>query len=192
MSSVVRPRAVARGKKGLAARPRAPAGATRAPAARGSGDKAARDAPTAPAQATETKDPRAATRSTRQRSAIRHVIAQADRPLLPTEILVEAQRTVPALGIATVYRNLKLMVDDGELCVVTLPGVTPRFELAESDEHVHLLCRRCSRVFDIYGCPGDFSRILPEGFRVDDYELTLYGVCPACAPPRRRVSGKEE
>lgn len=187
MSRVVRPRAVARREKALAARPRAPAGAARAP---GPGDKPAHAA--AAAQGTDTKDPRAATRSTRQRSAIRRVIAQADRPLLPTEILVEAQRTVPALGIATVYRNLKLMVDDGELCVVTLPGVTPRFELAESDEHVHLLCRRCSRVFDIYGCPGDFASILPEGFRVDDYELTLYGVCPACAPPRRRRSGKEK
>lgn len=149
-------------------------------------------APSAPPREADTKDQRAATRSTRQRSAIRRVIGQADRPLMPTEILVEAQRIVPALGIATVYRNLKLMVDDGELCVVTLPGVTPRFELAESDEHVHLLCRRCSRVFDIYGCPGDFSRILPEGFRVDDYKLTLYGVCPACSPPRRRVSVEEK
>lgn len=184
MSRVVRPRAVARREKAPAARPRAPAEAARAP-----GPKSAHGAS---APGTDTKDPRGATRSTRQRSAIRRVIAQADRPLLPTEILVEAQRTVPALGIATVYRNLKLMVDDGELCVVTLPGVTPRFELAESDEHVHLLCRRCSRVFDIYGCPGDFASLLPEGFRVDDYELTLYGVCPACAPLRRRTSSKEK
>lgn len=183
MSRMVRPRAVARREKAPGARSRAPAGAARVP---GSADTAA------PAPGADTKDPRGATRSTRQRSAIRQVIAQADRPLLPTEILAEAQRAVPALGIATVYRNLKLMVDDGELCVVTLPGVTPRFELAESDEHVHLLCRRCSRVFDIYGCPGDFASILPEGFRVDDYELTLYGLCPACTPLRRRANGKEK
>lgn len=174
MSRVARPRAVARTRRKLPEPSRAPAAAAE-PAVPG---------------APETKDPPAATRSTRQRAAIRRVIARSEHPLMPAEILAEAQRIVPALGIATVYRNLKLMVDDGELCVVSLPGETPRFELAESDEHVHLLCRRCNRVFDIYGCPGDFSSILPEGFRVDDYELTLYGVCPACAPPRRRIAAE--
>jgi len=183
---VIRPRAVARRQRALAEAPRPPTAAAQEPAA----PKATEANEPAAPEAAGPKDARGATRSTRQRAAIRRVIGQADRPLMPAEVLAEAQRFVPALGIATVYRNLKLMVDDGELCVVSLPGETPRFELAESDEHVHLLCRRCNRVFDIYGCPGDFSSILPEGFRVDDYELTLYGVCPACAPPRRRVSGE--
>jgi hypothetical protein len=43
-------------------------------------------------------------RNTRQRSAIRDAIAQAERPLLPQEVLDAAQRAVPGLGIATVYR----------------------------------------------------------------------------------------
>jgi hypothetical protein len=61
-------------------------------------------------------------RNTRQRSAIRHAIAQANRPLLPLEVLDAAQQDVPGLGIATVYRNLKLLVEEGELQAVNLPG----------------------------------------------------------------------
>src|SRR5258708_23816172 len=44
-------------------------------------------------------------RSTRQRSSIRTVMEEAGRPLLPAEILGAAQREVPAIGLATVYRS---------------------------------------------------------------------------------------
>ena len=52
-------------------------------------------------------------RSTRQRSAIRQVIDEARRPLSPPEVLELAQQQVAAMGMATVYRNLKLLLDEG-------------------------------------------------------------------------------
>ncbi len=67
-------------------------------------------------------------RNTRQRNAIRDAIVQADRPLLPQEVLDAAQHAVPGLGITTVYRTLKLLVEEGELQAVNLPGENPRFE----------------------------------------------------------------
>ena len=54
-------------------------------------------------------------RSTRQRAAIRDAIEQAGRPLLAQEVLELACRHVPRLGIATVYRNIKAMME--EACV---------------------------------------------------------------------------
>ena len=67
-------------------------------------------------------------RNTRQRIAIREAIEVARRPLLPQEVLDQAQSLAPGLGIATVYRNLKALVDDGTLAVVQLPGENPRYE----------------------------------------------------------------
>ena len=56
-------------------------------------------------------------RNTRQRSAIRDVIARAERPLLPQEVLDAAQTLVPGLGIATVYRNIRMpMILSSGLC----------------------------------------------------------------------------
>ncbi len=121
-------------------------------------------------------------RNTRQRSAIRDAIAQADRPLLPQEVLDAAQQQVPGLGIATVYRNLKALVDEGELQPVNLPGENPRFELAGRHHHHHFQCRQCDRVFDVHACPGDLSALAPQGFTVEDHDLTLYGRCKDCAP----------
>jgi len=121
-------------------------------------------------------------RNTRQRSAIRDAIAQAERPLLPQEVLDAAQQQVPGLGIATVYRNIKALVDEGELRPVNLPGENPRFELAGHHHHHHFQCRQCERVFDVHACPGDLSALAPQGFTVEDHDLTLYGRCKDCAP----------
>jgi Fur family ferric uptake transcriptional regulator len=121
-------------------------------------------------------------RNTRQRSAIRDAIAQAERPLLPQEVLAAAQAHAPGLGIATVYRNLKALVEGGELTAVNLPGENPRFELAGHRHHHHFQCSGCKRVFDVHACPGDLSRLAPQGFTVEAHDLTLYGRCKDCAP----------
>ncbi len=120
-------------------------------------------------------------RNTRQRTAIRSAIAQAQRPLLPQEVLDAAQAQVPGLGLATVYRNLKALVDEGEVKSVYLPGDNPRFELAGRDHHHHFQCQQCERVFDVHACPGDLSCLAPAGFTVDSHDLTLYGRCDQCA-----------
>lgn len=120
-------------------------------------------------------------RNTRQRNAIREAIASAGRPLLPQEVLDAAQVQVPGLSIATVYRNLKGLQEEGELRSVTLPGENPRFELACDSHHHHFQCLNCQRVFDVHACPGDLSRLAPPGFRVEAHDLTLYGRCQECA-----------
>ena len=126
-------------------------------------------------------------RSTRQRSAIRAVIDDAGRPLSPQEVLEGAQAHVEALGMATVYRNLKLLLDEGSIQVVSLPGENPRYESVhpEHDHHHHFQCRTCSRVFDVHECPGSMEKLAPKGFVVERHDLTLYGTCADCSPKSR-------
>lgn len=121
-------------------------------------------------------------RATRQRTSIREVVVAAGRPLLPHEILELAQAEIPGLSLATVYRNLKLLMEDGELQSVDLPGESPRFEMAEPahHHHHHFRCRVCQRVFDVHGCPSNLQKLTPDGFTVERHELTLYGVCSDC------------
>ena len=121
-------------------------------------------------------------RNTRQRAAILDAISRAGRPLLPMEVLRSAQRATPGLGIATVYRNLKALLAEGQLKAVDLPGENPRFEMAGGQHHHHFQCTQCQRVFDVKGCPGDLSRLAPPGFALEDHDLTLYGRCKDCVP----------
>ena len=127
-------------------------------------------------------------RSTRQRSAIRSAIDAAGRPLSTQEVLDAAQVDVPAMGMATVYRNVKLLVDAGEIAVVTLPGESPRYETTQQAHHHHFQCDVCKRAFDVHDCPGDLARLAPPGFTVSRHELTLYGECGDCAAaPKKRT-----
>ncbi len=119
-------------------------------------------------------------RSTRQRAAIRAVIEAAERPLTPQEVLDGARAEVSGMGIATVYRNLKLLVDDGSVQAVALPGDSPRYESTRLAHHHHFQCRACQRVFDVHGCPGALGQLAPAGFVVESHELTLYGRCADC------------
>ena len=125
-------------------------------------------------------------RSTRQRSAIRAALQAAQRPLLPQEVLAAAQALVPGLGIATVYRNLKALLDEGAIQLVALPGENPRYETPGHGHHHHFQCTTCGRVFDVHACPGDLSRLAPTGFTVEDHDLILYGRCRECQPAARR------
>ena len=121
-------------------------------------------------------------RNTRQRTAIREALLVAARPLLPQEVLQAAQAQVPGMGIATVYRNLKALVDEGALRCVNLPGDNPRFETAGQQHHHHFQCQACERVFDVHACPGNLAALAPPGFLVNDHDLVLYGRCSDCLP----------
>ena len=119
-------------------------------------------------------------RRTRQREAIRAAFAAADRPLSPEECLVLARREVPSLGLATVYRNIKRLVEAGTLRVVGLPGSPDRYEVAGKLHHHHFHCRDCGGVFEVPACPGELDTLAPGGFRVEAHEVILYGVCRGC------------
>ncbi|MDH4377213.1 MAG: transcriptional repressor [Ramlibacter sp.] len=119
-------------------------------------------------------------RSTKQRAAIEGALKKLARPLLPHELLAEAQKSVPNLSLATIYRNIKGLIADGVVDVVCLPGETDRYEIHRHHHH-HFHCSSCEQVTDIDACPGDLSKLMPKGYLLEEHQITLYGKCPACA-----------
>jgi len=123
-------------------------------------------------------------RQTRQRDAIRLALAAAGRPLSPQEILAAARESHATIGLATVYRTIRSMVETGALHEVELPGAASRYELAGKHHHHHFHCRRCDGVFEVEACPRDIGRLLPRGFRLERHEIVLYGLCKRCGARR--------
>jgi Fur family ferric uptake transcriptional regulator len=120
------------------------------------------------------------TRNTEQRGAIEGVLLKADRPLSAVEILAGAQRNVAGLGIATVYRNVRRLLDEGQLAAVDIPGGATRYEVAGKEHHHHFVCRSCDRVLEVPACPADLEKMTPMGFMLDHHEVVLYGQCSDC------------
>ena len=122
-------------------------------------------------------------RDTAQQRAIREVCQKASRPLSIDEILDSAKSKVPSLGQRTVYRIVRRMEKDGVLVPVAVSGQSDRYELADiaASHHHHFHCTVCDRMFDVDGCVGKLTSLLPEGFTLEDHELTLRGRCESCA-----------
>ena len=118
---------------------------------------------------------------TRQRRAVLEALTTAGRPLSPAEILDLARTSVPQLNLATVYRNVKAMVERNQLAQVEVLGQPPRYEMADLPHHHHFLCEECDRLFDVEGCPGSMQKLAPPGFEVSDHELAMSGTCAECA-----------
>lgn len=116
----------------------------------------------------------------------------AGRPLSPSEVHSEVIKAIPRLGIATVYRAIKQMLEEGVIERVDIPGETMRYEPSEACNcegkcthrqpapagHAHFVCRSCHKAWCL-----PQSQPLPKaerGFLVESVSTTLHGLCPQC------------
>lgn len=116
-------------------------------------------------------------RATKQRSAIMAAFEKEGRPLSPKEVIALASKDVPNLGIATVYRNIKSMQEEGELEAVEIPGQSPRYCLPRERSTVLFICDESERVFFL---PEDSVNIeytrIPERFNPLQSLVILHGI----------------
>ena len=98
-------------------------------------------------------------------------------------IYEEVVKTHPSLSLATVYKNIILMVENGVLVEVPINGQKPKYELSKSD-HIHLVCTECGEVEDKpHNANADdiFSSMTREqNFTLSKQQINLYGVCLNC------------
>ena len=123
-------------------------------------------------------------RNTSQRRAIHRVLQETARPMGPREILESARRHIPGLGIATVYRTLKLLVDCGLAIERQFGDGQARYEVV-GDHHDHLICVKCGLILEFED--AEIERLQERiasrlgGFTVLRHRHELYGLCPKAA-----------
>jgi Fur family ferric uptake transcriptional regulator len=121
-------------------------------------------------------------RNTLQRQAIQRVFELEDRPLRPDEVLALGQQWVSKLNLATVYRGINLLLNQGWLERVEHSEIGATYERANKPHHHHFYCRKCVRLLDIPGkCHFRHDVILPEGFLGEQHEIFVRGVCSECS-----------
>lgn len=119
-------------------------------------------------------------RKTTQRTAIKEIFCQHERPLTVDEIFTYGRKAVETLNQATVYRNLKILIDDGWLRRISHPLLGTLYERTGTGHHHHFYCRECNRAFELPGCLLKEDKIAPDEFVVEDHEVFLFGICPSC------------
>lgn len=115
-----------------------------------------------------------------QRTAIAEAIAMLDGAFTVDDLARRARMADPGLGTATVYRAVAAMVGSGHLEAVGQREGRALYAACDADHHHHhAVCTSCGRV-EATPCAVE-ALTPPGGFRVTRHEVTLYGLCGACA-----------
>ena len=116
---------------------------------------------------------------TQQRRIIFDVIQQSMRHMTAEQIYWEAKQVLPSIAMGTVYRNLGLMSEAGEILRIEMPGQPDHFDKTVMPHH-HCLCPRCGEVSDVP--VPDLKQQLEQmlGTPVESYDLTLRILCDDC------------
>ena len=124
-------------------------------------------------------------RLTPQRHAVLKTIAGSHDHQTPAEIFERVRQDYPAIGLATVYRIINLLVDLKLICRMNTGGDSQSYLMRRPMEHHHhLVCSQCGRVVDFTNC--DLSSLerqlsLNTGFNIEGHLLEVYGRCPDCS-----------
>lgn len=98
-------------------------------------------------------------------------------------IYEEVAKRHPSLSLATIYKNIILMVENGVLVEVPITGKKPKYELIKED-HIHLVCTECGEVEDkpthVVADELFTSITKQENFTLSKQQINLYGVCKQC------------
>ncbi|WP_308621283.1 transcriptional repressor [uncultured Desulfovibrio sp.] len=126
--------------------------------------------------------PEARTRMTRQRAEILAELRKAGNHPTAEEIHARVRRCLPRISLGTVYRNLELLAQNGEILRLDGGSGGRRFD-GDISPHLHVRCRRCGRVADVSGAisPPALDTLKAEGFAILRAHIELEGVCARCA-----------
>lgn len=121
-------------------------------------------------------------RNTAQRKLVLDIVrASCDHPTAE-QVFEAARHREPHISRGTVYRNLNLLSELGELKRLSMPLGPDHFDF-QPDNHYHFCCRCCGMVTDaMLPFQEEFS-VTPDaltGYTVEWHLLVLVGLCPKC------------
>ncbi|MFN0107363.1 MAG: Fur family transcriptional regulator [Blastocatellia bacterium] len=124
-------------------------------------------------------------RNTKQRQAILDAIEKHGGHLTAEEVYTIVKGRHPLLSLGTVYRNLRVLTEQGSVRELDFGMAITYFETTK-DPHYHLVCRVCSGIVDVEIELEKKLMALVEkakvadGFQIEEHRLDFVGICKAC------------
>jgi len=132
-------------------------------------------------------------RSTRQRDVIVAAFGRTHEHVSVEDLLSLVRSDDPAIGYATVYRTLKLLVDAGLAAERNFGDGLTRFEPRRGEHHDHMICEECGHILEFNDESIERLQELVArrlGFELTRHRHELFGRClDANCPSRKRMKG---
>jgi len=118
---------------------------------------------------------------TAQRLAVYHAVESAPHALAD-DIYQSVKTGLGVISRQAVYDALNAMSENAIIRRIQPAGSPARYE-HRVDNHHHLICRECSNLIDVdcaVGAAPCLEAQHDHGYKIDEAEVTYWGICPAC------------
>ena len=123
-------------------------------------------------------------RYSRNRQAIIDCLCKTKTHPTAEWVYMQLKPDYPNLGLATVYRNLAQLKEDGAIRSVGTVLGKERFD-GDVTPHSHVICTKCGKTADVKDVPvpSDIANEVyaDTGFTVTGSDVKFYGLCADCA-----------
>ncbi|MCP4106588.1 MAG: transcriptional repressor [Desulfobacteraceae bacterium] len=119
---------------------------------------------------------------TRQRKMILEELKKNKTHPSADELYEIVRKCLPRISLGTVYRNLEILSELGEIQKLEISGTLKRFD-GNPDKHYHIRCINCDRLDDApIACLNNFESRLSRktDYKVTGHRLEFIGLCPMC------------
>lgn len=143
-------------------------------------------------------------RLTQQRLAVLAVIAnEENRHSSAIEIYETVKAKYPGIGLATVYKTLRLLEQEGVVGKIELLNKTAHYEISDNRPiHCHLVCAKCGKIREVADSKVQSAMKILQSeshFVFQKGSILFYGICENCArsrkhppaPPKRQTRAAE-
>lgn len=132
-------------------------------------------------------------RHSRQRQAVYEAVQASGGHPTADDVFDMVRRQLPQVSLGTVYRNLEVLAERGDILRLDAAGGQRRYDRT-TKSHCHIRCERCGRVDDVGGSEwllDSDSRKLDTDYEITGMRVFFTGICPECQTETERISQDE-
>lgn len=127
---------------------------------------------------------------TRQRAVILEELRNSDAHPSADELYQMVRKRLPRISLGTVYRNLEILAELGNIQKLELSGSLKRYD-SDPHRHYHIRCVGCDKVVDAPIAP--LNQLEDElyhttVFEIIGHNLEFTGLCPDCSREQEKAS----
>ena len=98
-------------------------------------------------------------------------------------MLIKEEYPELTVGIATVYRTLTLLEENGLVSSISLGTQGKKYEIANKPHHDHIICDTCGKIVEFENEEIEALQqaiATKSGFKLTNHIMQLYGICDEC------------
>ena len=132
----------------------------------------------------------AALKYSRQRASIKEYLAHTKEHPTADTVYMHVRKEFPNISLGTVYRNLNLLADMGDVVKITTPDGGDRFD-GQTYPHYHVVCTSCGEVIDLILDQSHMDltdQVAGAHFSgtIDSHTTLFYGTCEECLKKKEK------